>query len=159
MVLMSRSWQLRLLFLEGRYPFQPAQGGHHAQQQVEFGNFLDGRLQVYHASFRVDAHGQQVKEHLAYVAFDIAHVLVCGGQRVPVDDGIEALAGFLQLHPALQRSFPMAEMGRAGRADAAHDHLGVHATAPAFIMMKIRNGKALKSRVKMKLAMASRAWV
>ena len=71
---------------------------------------------------RIDAAGQQHRRHLARLLRQLLRVLPLG-DRVQIDDAVDAVVTVLQRHPVAQRAEVVAEMGDAGGLDAGEDAL------------------------------------
>ena len=113
--------ELFLLVLVGGHPFQPAQGGDHRQQQVQFGMLRHARLDEEMRHARIDAGRQPVDHHVPDARRDDVRLFVVGGERMPVGHEEEAVVLVLQLDPVLQHAVIVAQMELAGRPHAGQD--------------------------------------
>jgi hypothetical protein len=112
--------EVLLLFFVGRHPFEPRDGHHHRQQQVQLGVLGNERLDEDRALLRVDPGGNPVREVVGRVAGELGRVGVLARQRVPVGDEVETIVLNLEADPVAQRAGQMSEMELSGRAHARH---------------------------------------
>ena len=135
----SRSAELHLLVLVGRYPLQPAERGDHRQQQMQFGMLGHSGLDEQGGDSRIEARGQPVDGHRPHVLLELGRVLVAGGERMPVGNEEIAFVLVLQLDPVLQRAVIIAEVQHAGRPHAGQYspilYGSAHAGAPNSTLM------------------------
>ena len=111
--------EILLLLLVGGHAFEPAQGGHHGEQEVEFGVLRDVRLDEDGRLLRIESGGEPVEDHLEDVCLDARGVSVVGGEGVPVGDKEKTVVVVLEPGPVLQGTDVVADVQLAGRSHAA----------------------------------------
>ncbi len=108
------------LFLELRHPLEPAHAGDAVEDPGELGVLDDAALVEDDVLLRIDAGRQERRRHLARRADQLGRILP-DGDRVLVDDAIDAIVARLQLREAADGAEIVAEMQIAGRLDARKD--------------------------------------
>src|SRR5439155_22397040 len=133
--------ELLALLLVGRIALEPGDGRQHAEQEIELGMLLDGRLLEERRAPRIEPDREPVEHHLDGVLFDLPWRGIVGGERMPVGDEEEAGGFALETDPVLERAVVVAEVLASGRAGSTHDH-ALHRLPPASYQTK-RSKKAI----------------
>ncbi len=110
--------ELLLLVLEARYAFQPAQWGHHGQEQMQLRVLGNVRLDEQGRHARVQTGRQPVDQHILDVLLQTRGIVITRRQHVPVGHEEEALVLVLELDPVAQCPVVVAEVETAGRPHA-----------------------------------------
>jgi|GEM_PF-6705142 len=113
--------QLLLHFLVGRVALQPAERGHHGQEQVQLCMLLDLGLLEEDRALGIQARGQPVHDQLGHEVLYAPGLGVFGGQRVPVGHEEEAVVILLVLDPVEEHAEIVAEVERPGGPHAGDD--------------------------------------
>ncbi len=117
--------EILLLLLVGRDAFEPAQRGHHGEQQVEFGVLRHMRLDEDGRLLGIESGGEPVESHFKDVGLDPRGISVIGGESMPVGDKEKAIVFVLEPGPVLQRSDVVANVQFTCRSHAA-EYAAVH---------------------------------
>ena len=84
------------------------------------------RLDEERGSFGVEPDGEKIERELPDVAAELRRVGVVRGERVPVDDAIEAFELVLHRHPVVESSYQVAQVGGSRRPHAGENSLFPH---------------------------------
>ncbi len=101
--------------------FEPTEGRHHREEQLQLRVFRHGRLEEHRALRRIEARGEPVGADFDGVLRDLRGVSVIGRERVPIGDEEEAfvLRIVLELNPIFQSAEIVADVEAPGGAHAA----------------------------------------
>ena len=83
------------LLLDRRIPLQAARGHQHREEEVQLRVLLHVRLDEHGTLLRIDPRREPIDHHVRGLRRDLFHVLVVGGEGVPVGDHVEVLAAIL----------------------------------------------------------------
>ena len=110
--------QLFLLVLIGGHTFEPAERGHHRQQQMQFGVLQHLRLLEDDRFFRIETGGQPIDNHVTTGLGDALWRIVIGGQGMPVGDKKQTFVIVLQTDPVFEHAVKVTQMQATRRAHA-----------------------------------------
>ena len=126
---------LRMLLghlLEGGSTLDPAERGHHRQQEVELCDLRHLGLLIDDAPRRIDADSQQVRGQIEHLVLDLVPVGL-GREGVVIRDEVEALVLALEVDPVLGRAEVIAEVEPSRGPDAAQDSYPLRHRFPSVV--------------------------